>query len=181
MISGIVVNLGTVSEYQGLCPSLVSMPTTVMAKLPFRKKYSWQCISFLKIYSMWLFMELGCYYKISKQKGEKNCYRKKYRFEPEPDLNRTWTEVQFKVRPDARTGPLVQFSVHQKWQRTGLNWTSATLITINRCRRQFSKIMYICHGSLYGLRVWFTWRFLNSNRNKTLSNRIKEVKECNGG
>ena len=38
---------------------------------------------------MWLFMELGCYYKFSKQKGEKICYGKKYRFEPEPDLN--WT------------------------------------------------------------------------------------------
>ena len=30
----------------------------------------------------------GIYYKFLKQKGEKNYYGKKYRFEPEPDLNR---------------------------------------------------------------------------------------------
>ena len=55
---------------------------------------------------MWLFMELGCYYKISKQKGEKNCYRKKYRFEPEPDLNRG--SVQSSARcPNQTIGPVL--------------------------------------------------------------------------
>ena len=44
------------------------------------------------------------------------------------NLNRTWTEVQFKVQQYAWTGPLVQFSVQQKGQRAGLSWTSATLV-----------------------------------------------------
>ena len=107
------------------------------------------------MYSMWLFIELGYYFQSKKlAKRRKFYYGKKYRFEPELDLNWTWTEVWFKVQPDAWTRPLVKFSVQQKGQRTRLNWTLATLEVAGSCHVNICIIMV--HG-YYKVHFRFIW------------------------
>ena len=60
---------------------------------------------------MWLFIELGCYYKISKQKGEKIYYGEKYKFNPELDLR---FSSKFSQMPEPDCWSSAQFSKNGK-------------------------------------------------------------------